>query len=96
VNLLSPHPWLFWLTVGAGLLAEAMRSSWLAAAGFLGTFYLGLVGSKVLIAILAGRSRGFLEGRTYRIVMGLLGTMLALFAALLFRQGLRHLGYISP
>jgi len=28
-NLLSPHPWLFWLTVGAAILAKAIAESWL-------------------------------------------------------------------
>jgi threonine/homoserine/homoserine lactone efflux protein len=91
VNLLSPHPWLFWLTVGAGTLAEAMKSGWLAAAAFLGVFYLSLVGSKVLIALMAGRSRQFLGGRAYRLVMGALGVMLAVFAVLLLCQGIRYL-----
>jgi threonine/homoserine/homoserine lactone efflux protein len=31
-NLLSPHPWLFWLTVGAAILAKAIAQSWLVAA----------------------------------------------------------------
>ncbi len=91
VNLLSPHPWLFWLTVGAGTLAEAMKKSWLAATAFLGMFYFALVGSKVLIALMAGRARQFVHGRAYRIVMGLLGLMLAGFAVLLFRQGFQYL-----
>lgn len=92
INLLSPNPWLFWLTVGAGTLAEAMKHHWLAAVGFLAMFYLMLVGSKMLVALLAGRSRQFLHGRAYRLVMALLGLMLVFFAALLVRQGLRYLG----
>jgi len=92
VNLLSPHPWLFWLTVGASTLAEAVKQTWVAAAAFLGVFYLVLVGSKVTIALLAGRSRQFLNSRGYRIVMRLLGILLAVFAGLLFRQGLHYLG----
>ena len=51
-NLLSPHPWLFWLTVGAAILAKAIAQNWLVAAAFLFGFYLLLVGSKVLIALL--------------------------------------------
>ena len=39
-NLLSPHPWLFWLTVGAAILAKAIAQSWLVAAAFLFGFYL--------------------------------------------------------
>jgi threonine/homoserine/homoserine lactone efflux protein len=59
VNILSPHPWLFWATVGAPLLLAAYASSPLAAAGFLLAFYLLLVGSKVVLAALvaAGRTR---------------------------------------
>jgi threonine/homoserine/homoserine lactone efflux protein len=91
VNVLNPHPWLFWLTVGAGTLAEAIKKSWLVAAAFLGMFYFALVGSKLLIAIMAGRARQFVHGRVYRIVMRLLGVLLAGFAVLLFRQGLHYL-----
>jgi hypothetical protein len=53
-NLLSPHPWLFWLTIGAAILAEALAQSWLVAVAFLFGFYLLLVGSKVLVALMAG------------------------------------------
>jgi len=89
-NLLNPHPWLFWLTVGAATLAKAMAASGLAAAAFLGAFYLMLVGSKLLLALMAGRSREWLAGRPYRWVMRALGVLLAVFAALLFREGLKH------
>jgi threonine/homoserine/homoserine lactone efflux protein len=90
-NLLNPHPWVFWLTVGAAILAKVMAQSWLVAVAFLFGFYLLLVGSKVLIALMAGRSRDLLAGRAYRVVMRMLAVMLALFALLLFREGLKHL-----
>jgi threonine/homoserine/homoserine lactone efflux protein len=53
-NLLNPHPWLFWLTVGAATLAKAVAQNWLVAVAFLCGFHLLLVGSKVLVALLAG------------------------------------------
>ena len=93
-NLLSPHPWLFWLTVGAAILAKAIAQNWLVTAAFLFGFYLLLVGSKVLIALLAARSRAFLAGRPYRAVMRILAVLLALFALLLFREGLKLLAVI--
>jgi threonine/homoserine/homoserine lactone efflux protein len=34
-NLLNPHPWLFWMTVGAATLAKAMAQSWPTAVAFL-------------------------------------------------------------
>jgi len=90
-NLLNPHPWLFWMTVGAATLANAIAASWLAAAVFLGVFYLLLVGSKVLLALAAGRSRRFLKGRIYRLIMRMLGLLLVVFAVLLLRDGVRRL-----
>ena len=90
-NLLSAHPWLFWLAVGAAILAKAIAQSWVAAAAFLIGFYLLLVGSKVGVALLAGRSRDLLAGRAYRVVMRVLAVLLGFFALLLFREGLKYL-----
>lgn len=90
-NLLSPHPWLFWLTVGAAMLAKAIAQSWLNAVAFLFGFYLLLVGSKVGIAIIAGRSRDLLAGRPYRIATCVLAVLLVIFAVLLVREGLKQL-----
>lgn len=50
-------------------------------------FYLLLVGSKILLALLAARSRRFLAGRAYPAVMRALALLLGLFALLLFREG---------
>ena len=93
-NLLSPHPWLFWLTVGAAILAKAIAQSWLVAAAFLSGFYMLLVGSKVGVALMAGRSRDLLAGRPYRVAMRVLAVLLGAFALLLFREGLKLLALI--
>lgn len=90
-NVLSPHPWLFWLTAGAAILAKAIAQSWLVAMAFLCGFYLLLVGSKVLLALLAGQSRNLLTGRPYRVVMRVLALLLVVFAFFLFLEGLKHL-----
>jgi len=90
-NLLNPHPWIFWLTVGAAMLAGSMARGWPAVAAFLGGFYVLLVGSKVLLALLTGRSRDWLAGGSYRVVMRVLAVLLAGFALLLFREGWRQL-----
>jgi threonine/homoserine/homoserine lactone efflux protein len=95
-NLLNPHPWLFWMTVGAATLAKAMAQSWLAAAAFLCGFYLLLVGSKVLVVMLAARSRDLLAGRLYRVVMRVLALLLAFFAFLLFREGWEQILNAGP
>ncbi|MGP8235024.1 MAG: LysE family translocator [Limisphaerales bacterium] len=93
-NLLNPHPWVFWLTVGAAILAKAMAQGWPIAVAFLCGFYLLLVGSKVGVALLAGRSRNLLAGRAHRVMMRVLALMLGLFALLLFREGLKHLAVV--
>lgn len=43
---------------------------------------------------MAGRSRDLLTGRPYHVVMRVLAVLLAVFAVLLFREGLRHLALI--
>jgi len=95
VNLLSPHPYLFWITVGAPAVLKGWAQSPAAAGGFLALFYAGLVGSKLAVAVLAGSSRRFLAGPAYAWTMRLLGLLLLGFAALLVRDGLRLLGLMS-
>ncbi len=90
-NLLNPHPWVFWLTVGAAILAKSLAQGWPVAVAFLLGFYVLLVGSKMAVALLAGRSRNLLSGQPYRMAMRVLSLLLALFALLLVREGLRLL-----
>lgn len=95
VNALSPHPYLFWVTVGAPTLIRAWAEGAPAAAAFLAGFYACLVGAKMLIAVMAGRSGGRLRGPAYRVVMSILGGLLLLFAARLAIEGLRLLGVLT-
>lgn len=92
VNCLSPHPYLFWLTVGGPTTIRGMDLGLPSAGIFILSFYLLLVGSKILLAILVGRSRKFLQGKTYIVIMRLLGVVLILLAGSLFREGLHLLG----
>jgi threonine/homoserine/homoserine lactone efflux protein len=92
VNFLSPHPYLFWLTIGAPNVVEAWSHSALTAAGFLGGFYACLIGSKISLAFVAARSRRLLSGKCYRLVMRILGVALLVLAFLLIREGVGYLG----
>jgi len=92
VNALSPHPYLFWLSVGGPITMRAYGTSVLSAAAFVVPFYLFLVGTKVGLAVAVGRSRGFLRGRIYLAVMRGLGLLLCLLAFLLLRDGLKLAG----
>ncbi len=87
-NFLSPHPYLFWITVGVPYVLAAHEKSAMAPWGFIAGFYLLLVGSKAGVAALTGRYRGLLTGRAYPYVMRGLALALVIFAILLFREGL--------
>ncbi len=91
VNALSPYPYLFWLSVGAPITVKAMDQSLLAPVSFILSFYMLLVGAKIILAILVGKSRTFLRGNRYIFTMRLLGFILILLAGILFRDGLHLL-----
>ncbi len=95
INALNPHPYLFWFSVGTPTMFKAQQESSLGALVFVTSFYLFLVGSKVLLALAVGKSRSLLGGRTYVWAMRVLGVLLFVFALLLFRDGLRLLGIMG-
>jgi threonine/homoserine/homoserine lactone efflux protein len=71
VNALSPHPWIFWIGVGAPLLVASWRDSPGLGVAFLTGFYLLLVGSKVVVAIAVARASSRLnEVWRRRLVIG--------------------------
>ncbi len=94
VNFLSPHPYLFWLTIGGPLVMKAWAQSYLSALAFIGTFYLFLIGAKISLALLAGRSKVLLEGRLYLFVMRALGLLLGFLALALLCDALRFFKFI--
>lgn len=93
-NFLNPQPYLFWFSVGAPLLIKAINQSYISALAFIASFYLLLVGSKLLLAILVGKSRSFLHENAYIYIMRFLGLMLFIFAFVLFYDGLELLKVI--
>ncbi len=87
-NFLSPHPYLFWLSVGAPTMTSAINSHPFAGVAFIGGFYFCLVGAKIVVAILTGKSRSFLTGNSYRAMIRCLGLLLIVLAGKLFYDGL--------
>jgi threonine/homoserine/homoserine lactone efflux protein len=83
VNLLSPHPWLFWLTVGGPILAAAWTVTPAGALAFLVAFYAMLVGSKVAIAAAVAGGRRMLTGSPLRRAHQVAGVLLLLTGVLL-------------
>jgi len=95
VNATNPHPYLFWFTVGAPTILRASEAGLVWAFAFIAVFFTGLVGGKIVVALVVGRSRRFISGGFYRWVTRLLGVLLLGFAALLLRDGLRLLGLLG-
>ncbi len=94
VNFLSPHPYLFWLSIGAPTITRAKQENILAAAAFLISFYFLLVGSKIVLAILVGKSRSVLKSSVYSYIMKFLGLALCVLAFFLFKDGFSLLGML--
>lgn len=94
-NALSPNPYLFWFTVGAPIMAKAISLNISAFLVFIISFYTFLVGSKIVLAILVGKSKSFLCGNVYIYTMRFLGLVLGVLAIALFYNGIELLGIIK-
>ncbi len=87
VNVLNPHPWIFWLSVGGPILVATWRDAPIWALGFLAIFYGLLVGCKIVLAWITAQGRRFLTGRWYQLVLVLSGLVLIGLGAILVWQG---------
>lgn len=94
-NLLNPHPYLFWLTVGGPTLLQASKTGYGNAGFFLLLFYGGIVGCKIAVAALAHHSRTQISAGAFRLINYGLGAILLFFALLFARDGLRLLEMIG-
>lgn len=94
VNLLNPHVYMFWFTVGTSLLLKAWAAApWTSVLWVVG-FYFMLVGSKISVAVIIGRTRNLLSSRGYLIINRILAVLLFFFAAILIWDGIKLLGLI--
>lgn len=90
-NALSPHPWLFWITIGTPTLVNAWQIGWQYALLFLAGFYTLLLGGKIAIAAAVVGGRQYLSEAWYQRLLWVAGLLLCLFGILLlwqFGQGL--------
>jgi threonine/homoserine/homoserine lactone efflux protein len=90
-NLLNPHPYLFWILVGAPILINASKISSLAIILFLVGFYSMLVGSKILFALLTGRMKNILQEKSFIMAIRILGIALVVFAVLLIKETVNYI-----
>ncbi|MEA2110283.1 MAG: LysE family translocator [Pseudomonadota bacterium] len=93
-NLLNPHPYIFWLTIGGPILLAPGKNHWITGGLFLVAFYFCLVGAKIgIAALIAGCQAGF-SATIYRRINYILGTILVIFALIFLYNGLQYLRII--
>ena len=85
---------MFWFTIGAPLVLKALQIGLFSASLFILGFYVCLVGSKVFVAIVVGKSRFFLKSRNYVYTIRFLGVILLVFAALFLKDSLELFGIL--
>ena len=86
VNLLNPHPYIFWATVGGPTLLAALDQGAAYAVAFLVGFYTLLVGSKIGIAALIHSQSRTLSTAWYRRILAALGILLIALGVWLLSQ----------
>lgn len=91
-NFLNPAPYMFWISIGAPTVIRAKQQSLFSVILFIAGIYLFLVGSKIGIAILTGKSRAVLKTNIYLNINRILGLILIVYGVVFFKDGLRLIG----
>ncbi len=94
-NLLSPHPYLFWFSIGAPMVVKGYQQGFITASGFILGFYFALIGTLSAIAIFTHLFQILMKGNVYRYLMRFLGLILFYFAFRLFLLGLEFLEIVK-
>ena len=92
-NMLNPHPYVFWATIGTPYVFKAFDISLLTVILFFISFYMLLIGSKVALALIVSRSKKRINQKAYIIIMKVLGVILFAFSLLFFYDAIKYLGY---
>ena len=89
VNLLNPHPWLFWATVQGPLLIAGWRRHPAVGIAFVSAFYVAIVGSKIGLAWVVARGRRGLPGPWQHALLIACGVLLIGMGFVLVVQAFR-------
>lgn len=91
-NLLNPHPYIFWFTIGGTIIHTTWDIHFSVTLLFILFFYSLLICSKIAIVLVLARSRSFLRSKYYILVVRALGIVLLVFSVLFVREGLKLVG----
>ncbi len=90
----SPMGIVYWLSVGAALVAEAVnRVGAVGAPVLVGGVFLGLLAWVTFLSVLAQVARRFVTGRGMQWVTGISGIVILGFAIYFFLQAFRSIGW---
>lgn len=93
-NALSPHPYLFYGSVGGPLMIKALDTSISSIMAFIVSFLIFLVGTKIVIALMVQRSKTFLKSNAFRHINQIVGIVMVVFAMLFLKESLQFFGII--
>ena len=93
-NILNPHPYLFWVLIGAPTVVKAYHINKLLPFSFIIMFYLLLIGSKVFVAVITNKTKSILNNKFYIYTIRFSGVLLLVFAIFLFVDSLKHFNLI--
>jgi threonine/homoserine/homoserine lactone efflux protein len=94
-NLLNPHTYLFWLSVGSPIVLETLKTDASATVLFLLGFYTFLIGSMTFVALVVDRSKSLVNSKYYSYVIRVLGIVLILFALAILTEGLKLMALLQ-
>ncbi len=88
VNFGNPHPYIFWISIGGPLILKSLNIHISATILFIIGFYIFLVGSKVVVALIVERSKSFINSKYYFSIIRALGIAQIIFGLTFIKVGL--------
>lgn len=94
VNFGNPHPYVFWLSIGGPIIFKSLSINIWATILFIAGFYLLLVGSKVVVALIVEKSKYFINSKYYFSIVHALGIAQIIFGLTFIKVGMDSLSLI--
>lgn len=94
VNFGNPHPYVFWLSIGGPIIFKSLSIHIWATILFIAGFYLLLVGSKVVVALIVEKSKYFINSKYYFSIVRALGIAQIFFGLTFIKVALDSLNLI--
>ena len=93
-NYLNPHMYVSHFVVTGPIIVKALKINILSPVLFVAGFMLTLVLSKIFLALVAHKSRYFMNSKSYIYTLKILGIVMIIFAFIFFMDGLKYFKFI--